>query len=274
MRLVVAAPKPSRAKTFSVATRRISIVSSARAWRGARRGAVLAGRGMGRPKSSRGLPSSGFPTVSARSETEFRPPRARGVMRLEGALMTRKLSPIAMLLAACATDEVAAPDAAAPPAPADGFQLSLEFTAPPGVETWKCQIGTLPFDGFEYIDHVTHEQNDAVHHMDVTLLLKTQLGLPPGMYDCAPLYAAHPELMEETILYAAQTPHGDIQLPPNTAAAVPGGLTYMHEVHYVNTSEEPVAVYSHIQARAMPSDDVLQTIWGFAVRDRNLTIPP
>jgi hypothetical protein len=161
----------------------------------------------------------------------------------------------------------------APPA-AEGFQLAMDVDSPPGAETWKCQIAPLAVDELQNVHRVKHLQSKAVHHMDVMVILYSGLNLPPGTYDCAPLYAANPKLMEETILYASQNESGEIVLPPGIAAKVPGGLTLMYELHHVNATSKPVHLFSRINAYTMPHGEVTGSIWGHAVRDRNLNIPP
>lgn len=154
-----------------------------------------------------------------------------------------------------------------------GFGLEMEVTVAPGEEAWKCQIGELPIDGPRYVHAVEHEQTHGMHHMDVMILLWSGVNLPPGLYDCGPLYAENPRLMEETTLYASQSPTGDIVLPPGTVAEIPGPLTVMHEIHYVNTTDAPQRVFSRIRAKTIPPTEVTQTIWGIAVRDTHLEIP-
>jgi hypothetical protein len=161
-----------------------------------------------------------------------------------------------------------------PPAEGTGFQISLVTTAPPGAEIWKCKVSDLPTTTFTAVNHVESVQNAAMHHMDVMTLLFTGVNLDPGDYECTDLYAMYPALMEKgLIIYAAQQPKQEITLPDGTAANLPPALRIMQEVHYVNTTSQPVDVFSKVNIYDYPQEKVNQTIWGGAVRDTNLNIP-
>jgi hypothetical protein len=160
------------------------------------------------------------------------------------------------------------------PARADGFQLRAELDADPGSEIWQCHISTLPGEGLLNIGKVRSMQNVPVHHTDIGLLLKSSTSsIPPGIYDCNKLYADHPELMEEPILYGAQAQQQEIDLPEGIVAQVPAGLPMIHEVHYLNSTTKPVHVWARINAyySTVPNP---QTIDGTQLRDEHLEIPP
>ena len=166
------------------------------------------------------------------------------------------------------------PNPLAPPAAEDGVQFAMDLTAPAQTEVWKCQVGYIPgvqtgqLLGF---NKVVSRQSDSIHHMDLSVL--TTVDIPVGTYDCDALYAEHPGLMDEIIIYASQHADQQLQLPPGTVASVPSGLKTMLEVHYVNTTEEEQSVFSRINAYWIDSADVTEAIWGHAVRDRHLVIP-
>lgn len=175
-------------------------------------------------------------------------------------------------LSACSPKEDELPDPG-PGTPA--FQLGMELDSPPGTEVWKCRIlPPLDLRGVANINRVKHVQTASVHHMDVMVLLKSGVSLPPGEYDCADLYRDHPLLMEETNLYAAQRATDEIVLPRGVVAAVPGGITLLYELHHVNASAKPVHIESRLYAYAIPDEEVVDTIGGGVVRDRHLDIPP
>jgi hypothetical protein len=162
----------------------------------------------------------------------------------------------------------------APPEPDQGFQLAMDVDAEPGEETWKCQILTLDVQDLQNVNRVKHVQSNAVHHMDVMVILNSGMNKPPGTYDCGPLYEQFPKLMEETILYASQIANDEIQLPPGVVAKVPGGLTLMFELHNVNATANKVHLSSRINAYTIPANEAKASIWGAAVRDRNLNLAP
>jgi hypothetical protein len=47
----------------------------------------------------------------------------------------------------------------------------------------------------------------------------------------------------------------------------------MHEIHYVNSTEEDVTAFSKINAYRYDPDKVENTIWGGAVRDTEISVP-
>jgi hypothetical protein len=150
--------------------------------------------------------------------------------------------------------------------------MALDTVAMPGEEVWLCQISRLGEGG--PIGRVVSRQPEAVHHMDVMALTLTGLRLAPGVYDCADLYAEHAELMESGIfLYAAQRGEQEIVLPEGVVAEVPDRLDIMHEIHFVNTTDQPVDVWSRVNAYRVPRETVRESIWGFTVRDANIEIP-
>lgn len=161
-----------------------------------------------------------------------------------------------------------------PPAKGEGIQLSYSAVAQPGEEIWKCNVSDLPTDKYLDVNRVESVQNDSVHHMDLMAIALAAPNLAPGEYDCAPLYAQYPSLMDQAVtLYASQQATQQVQLPEGTVAELLPKLRVMHEVHYLNTSEEPVTVYSKINAYAYPQDKATQNIWGGAVRDLDITVP-
>jgi hypothetical protein len=182
------------------------------------------------------------------------------------------------MTAACGEDPDSAPgpggSTLAPPDPSEGVQFAMEVTAQPNEEIWKCQISQLEGKGMLPVHRVRSVQTPNIHHMDLMTIVNSGVPTKPGIYDCGPLYAEHPDLMEELILFAAQRADVEVTLPEGVAAMVPAGLTLMQEVHFVNASSETRTVSSRINAYTMPKDDVKGTIWGGATRDVHLHIPP
>jgi hypothetical protein len=178
---------------------------------------------------------------------------------------------VAFLAAGCAPG-----DPLPPPPDGQGFQMAMDIDSPPASETWKCLITQIPTTDTHRIHRVQHVQTAAVHHMDITVLLYSGAQtMPPGLYDCAPLYQMFPKLMEEQTLYAAQSPEGDILLPDGIAAVVPPGITVMYELHHVNATTAPVHISSRVNAWDLPPDQPFGgTLGSFTLRARRLDIPP
>jgi hypothetical protein len=160
----------------------------------------------------------------------------------------------------------------APPPAGAGFQISMEMEAPAGGEAWQCVVMNMPNQDVANVNRVEHVQTAGLHHMDVTALETTTLD--PGRYDCGKLYAAHPELMDQPTLYAAQgSPTAMIDLGPGVVASVPPGLPVLFELHYVNATKQNVHVESYVNAYTIDAHDVTTRIAGGAIRDRHITIP-
>ena len=161
-----------------------------------------------------------------------------------------------------------------PPAPGEGIQLSYSAVAEAGTEIWKCNVTDLASTEWLDVNHVESVQNDSVHHMDLMAVALAAPELQPGEYDCADVYAQYPKLMDEGILiYASQRAEQEIKMPEGVAAELLPRLRVMHEIHYVNTTEETVTAFSKINAYKYPADKVEKTIWGGAVRDTDILVP-
>ncbi|MBM4359579.1 MAG: hypothetical protein FJ096_15865 [Deltaproteobacteria bacterium] len=183
------------------------------------------------------------------------------------------------LVAGCTSGTPPAPsptDDFPPPTEEQGFQVSMSVSAPAGAEIWKCKIDYLPSTlGFFAANRVASKQTDYIHHMDIMALAFTPLELEPGIYDCDAIYYAHKELMEDGIfLYASQQAEQQIQLPKGTAAMIPSKMQYMQEIHYVNTTNAPVDVFSKVNVHTIPPLEVTDRIWGGVVRDAHINVPP
>ena len=196
-----------------------------------------------------------------------------------------RFSPVAMVvvLAASCTGASglqgpAAVEPLPPPAQGEGFQLSMAMTVGPQQEAWRCQIiSGLKAEGdlFTYVNRAESRQTNGMHHADVATLFFTGLKIEPGQYDCADLYAAHQELMEDAvIIYASQQPEDSLELPTRTAAQLPIDSLYMYEAHFVNVSDKAVDVTSYLNAYTVSAEEVDETIYGKANRDFDINVPP
>jgi hypothetical protein len=163
----------------------------------------------------------------------------------------------------------------APPPPDQGFQFSLKVTAPPRAETWKCKVDNLPeLEGGGRFDfnRAISKQTVGMHHMSLAVL--TSITVEPGIYDCKELYAKYAGMMEEPILYASAFEDQTLTLPKGIVAPVPAFLRTLHEIHYVNQSDQPVELTAQINAYRLPLEEVTGQIWGGSVRDKDIVLPP
>ena len=162
-----------------------------------------------------------------------------------------------------------------PPPEGEGFQISMTATAPAYSEVWLCDVGALPNEEYAAVNWVEVKQNEGTHHMTLsTLGLTTSDAVEPGRYNCEDLYGDTSLMTDQIMFYgnqgvATETMH----LPDGVAATFPPNLDLIHEVHYVNTTDEDVELFSHVNAWTIPTNEVVEGIWGGQVRDETIEIP-
>jgi len=178
-------------------------------------------------------------------------------------------------LSACPSVEPEPLPTLEPPRPGLGFQLSLTgVTVPPGSEIQVCDVYDLPTDETSNINSVEYIQNPGMHHATLSTVALGGGSLPEGRHDCADIYGDL-SLMEDQIMFFGNQGLGEdtMYLPEGVAATLPAGLQILHELHYVNVSDEPVELYSYINAYTIPDVLVEEGIWGGSVRDEFINIP-
>ncbi len=161
-----------------------------------------------------------------------------------------------------------------PPPEGQGYQLRMETVAPPNSEIWMCQVGELPTDTITYVNSVEYQQTPGLHHMTLsTPGLLVDSALPPGMYDCEEVYTG--DFMSSQVMFFGSqgTDHETMYLPEGVVADMPRSLDVVHEVHFVNTTSEPVDVYSVVNAYTIPESQRVEGIWGGSVRDEHINMP-
>ncbi len=160
-----------------------------------------------------------------------------------------------------------------PPPQGYGYQLEMTTTAEPYAEVWDCEVYDLPNSAVAYVNWLEFNQNAGTHHMTLsTPNLGTTVDIENGRYDCNDLYL---ESMDDwTMIYGNQgTAEGAMHLPEGVAASLPANLKVLHEVHYVNATDQPVEIYSQVNAWTIVESEVTDGIWGGSVRDENIFIP-
>ncbi|MBV71268.1 MAG: hypothetical protein CMH52_07955 [Myxococcales bacterium] len=164
----------------------------------------------------------------------------------------------------------------APPPEGAGYQLSFEAVAPPFSEVWLCKVGPMPNSVLANVNRVQAQQNPGTHHLTLsTLGLAPSTPVEHGVYDCDALYGDSSLMQDQIMFYGNQgEAEHELIMPDGVAAGIPPMLDVIHEVHYVNTTDQPVNLYSRINAWTMPAEDVVEGIWGSQVRDETIDIPP
>lgn len=167
------------------------------------------------------------------------------------------------------------PDDLPPPSVEEGFQMGIDTVAPANQEIWKCMVTNLPTVAPTPVHRVESIQTRGVHHMDVMALGLLRLPIENGMYDCDELYSTYQEMMEDGIfIFASQNELEALELPDGIAAGLPAGMQVMVEMHFVNPFAQDMPVFSRINAYTMPQNEVRGQIWGGAVRDQDINVPP
>ena len=179
-------------------------VSCDRSCLGGRRCAVFGLRGIA-PLSSKSPARAPFPSLRAARRTRVCAPAARVVgwppggrsVKIALVLPCRRRSPRLRRRHLRRLQQLArqAGRLLAPPADGAGFQISMQMDAPAAGETWQCVVMNMPNLDVANINRVEPVQTPGLHHLDVTALISANID--PGRYDCGPLYAAHPELMDQ-----------------------------------------------------------------------------
>jgi len=164
-----------------------------------------------------------------------------------------------------------------PPPEGEGFQLTFNYTVEPASEAWICDIVTLPNPGaISNVNRVEVQQTPGTHHLTLSALglVPGSSPFPPGRYPCEEIYG-NQSLMEDQIMFFGNqgTAEDEMILPPGVAATLPGGIDIIYEMHYVNPTQEPVELYSIINAWTIPDAQVDDGIWGGSVRDEHINIP-
>ena len=189
--------------------------------------------------------------------------------------MRRLLFLSALLAVGCSTgptaDEV--DDTLEPPLEGQGFQLSIDVEAPPHSEVWKCVVYPMPNTEISAVNSVEYIQTPGMHHMTLSTL-GVGVHMEAGTFDCEALYGDSSLMADQVMFFGAQGQDRDtMHLPEGTVANFPLGLDVIHEVHFVNVSDEPVHVFSRVNALTIPQDMIEEQIWGGQVRDETIEIP-
>ena len=182
------------------------------------------------------------------------------------------LSCLLVLGLGCSSTEQESVPSLDPPAQGEGFQMSLDYTVPPGTEAWVCSVYPIPIWEDAPVHSVEFIQNPGMHHMTLSTTGIGGAEIEPGMYDCPDLYEAHMDSF--TMIFGSQGDDHDVMtLPDGIAATLPPDITIIHEVHYINTTDEAVDLYSRVNAYTIPEEEVEAGIWGGQVRDETIEIP-
>ena len=162
-----------------------------------------------------------------------------------------------------------------PPAAGEGFQLGMTGVVDAYSEAWICEVYPLPAEEMSPVSWIEFAQNGGTHHMTLSTPSMFEQGLIDyGRYECEDLYRGGDLMADAIMFYGNQgTAEGTMHLPDGVAAQLPPNIDVIHEIHYVNPTDEPIDLYSYVNAYTMLDSEVTSGIWGGSVRDENINIP-
>ncbi|MCB9745286.1 MAG: hypothetical protein H6741_08860 [Alphaproteobacteria bacterium] len=187
-----------------------------------------------------------------------------------------RVIPLVLLAAGCTpkdpVDSAAAVELLAPPPEGEGFQMKMEGHVEAYTETWLCAVYPIPTEGLSPVNWVQYQQNEGTHHMTLSTPGPGLHPLEYGTFPCEEVYA---NAMDDLIMmFGSQgVGEGEMRLPDGVVANLPSNIDIVHEIHYVNPTDEPVDLFSVVNAWTIPESDVTDGIWGGQVRDENIEIP-
>lgn len=164
-----------------------------------------------------------------------------------------------------------------PPDPDDGFQFAFSTTVEPYSEAWVCGVYPAPYEALSPVNWVEYEVTPGLHHTTIATPSLFGSVLEAGSYDCKELIDVTMGEDSDYIMafgLGAGEPTGEIRLPDGVAANLPAGIDIIHEIHFVNPTDQPIEAYSYINAYTLPFDEVEEGIWGGQIRDETISIPP
>jgi hypothetical protein len=118
------------------------------------------------------------------------------------------------------------------------FGMTVEL--PPGTETSRCQLVTMPI-GESYVIRGAHHYTAGSHHL---LLMRTDFSsIPPGgdqVQDCNEGFGGTLVSHVRGVLYGAEVPQGTLSLPDGVAYKMSSQEVLLLQVHYLNASPNSV----------------------------------
>jgi hypothetical protein len=152
-----------------------------------------------------------------------------------------------------------------PPDPDAKVFTMQKFTVQPGGEVFMCQNYDNPFGGKDAaVSKVVTDMSSGSHHLHI--FYGTQ-GTSRNIESCSGV-EFHP------LLHAAGRPHSETVYPAGMAAKVTGNTGLRLQVHYLNTTSDPLEV--NVTARLSTVDPSTVTKWIAELYFNRLTIkvPP
>jgi hypothetical protein len=154
-----------------------------------------------------------------------------------------------------------------PPPPANTVTLTMkQFTIPPGAEVFMCQNYDNPFGGADAaVQKVVTDMAAGSHHLHI--FYGTNNSASRELESCSGL-EFHP------LLHAAGMPHAETEYQAGMAAKVKGTTGLRLQVHYLNTTDQPLNVNVSAQLTTVDPSTVSKWIAELYFNRVRLEIPP
>ncbi len=179
----------------------------------------------------------------------------------------------AALLAGCASSAGGAAKGGGGPDAAT-LSVSMELTVAAATELHQCRLVQLPTDTDVDVVGIAHEYSRGSHHF---VVFQTDLDSIPsdlaGQYDCV---RGDEPIMQHTrgILYGAQSPSGSVAFPEGVGLHLGAGQVFLMQVHYLNTSSEPIDAKATLSFVAAPAGSVRTHAGFMTFYDPFIYLPP
>lgn len=153
-----------------------------------------------------------------------------------------------------------------PPAGVETIQINLSpFTIDPGAEVFMCQNYDNPFGGKDAaIQRSESTMTPGSHHLHLFY----------GASDASRNLASCSGFEFHPLLHAAQTPDAVSQYPAGMAAKLQGSQGVRLQVHYLNTTSNPLNVDANVKLTTVDASTVTKWVAQLYFNRVGLSVPP
>jgi len=190
----------------------------------------------------------------------------------------RTVAASSMLLVACSSGGQNLPFQATTTADAGAasFDLSMQSSVAAGGETHRCLYIVAPTTTETFIVKGSHSYTPGSHHM---ILYRTDLSeIPAGMDGDADCYEGGGAggFMSHVrgIVYAAQTPTGELDYPQGVGLPVAAGEVFMMQTHYLNASSDVLDARADLSLTLSDGSDITTHAGILFFYDPFIDVPP
>jgi len=157
----------------------------------------------------------------------------------------------------------------------DGLALRVpSLLIPAGEERVWCWYGTWEGPDSGIVSFHRRASSQFLHHLNLKSLSATDPHPDGTLIDCTSLeeQATHGT---DLIAEMRSTDGGnELALPPGVAVSLPSGSRWVADIHYVNTSTEPICVNAAYDFELTPADQVEAMAAAIELDVGNYEIPP